>query len=209
MRKTVSVGPLLTAILFLLFGTVLADEVEIGKGIFVSAASLVRRDLPDDFPFQVFHEGFAVVRVQVRNASTAEVFSLDPERMTIHDPKGKTIKRVSAAELTPKMVKYYQGGGGGGPGVSLTTSAGGPVFNPRQRPYGERTTTIGGTGGPGIIHVGKVKELRELLDRYEIQAVNVAPGQTSEGFFYLKSKKSGNRLIGGQVRLPGNRTVGF
>ncbi len=208
MRKTLSVGPMLAAALFLLPGAVQADEVEIEKGIFISAASLVRRDLPDDFPYQVFHEGFAVVRVQVRNASPTEVFSLDPERMTIHNPKGKTIKRVSAAELTPKMVKYYQGGGGG-PGVSLTTSAGGPVFNPRQRPYGERRTTIGGGGGPGIIHVGKVKELRELLDRYEIQAVNVAPGQTIEGFFYLKSKKSGNRLIGGQVRLPGNRTVGF
>ena len=207
MRKTVSVGPMLTATLFLLCGTVLADEVEIEKGIFVSAASLVRRDLPDDFPYQVFHEGFAVVRVQVRNAS-ATAFSLDAERMTVHDPKGKTLKRVGAAELTPKMIKYYQGGGGG-PGVSLSTSAGGPVFNPRQRPYGERRTTIGGGGGPGIIHVGKVKELRELLDRYEIQAVNVAPGQTIEGFFYLKSKKSGNRLIGGQVRLPGNRTVGF
>ena len=208
MRKTLSVGPMLAATLFLLPGIVQADEVEIEKGVFVSAASLVRRDLPDDFPYQVFHEGFAVVRVQVRNASTAEVFSLDPERMTIHDPKGKTIKRVSAAELTPKMIKYYQGGGGG-PGVSLSTSAGGPVFSPRQRPYGERRTTIGGGGGPGIIHVGKVKELRELLDRYEVQAVNVAPGQTIEGFFYLKSKKSGNRLIGGQVRLPGNRTVGF
>ena len=207
MRKTASVGPMLTATLFLLCGTALADEVEIEKGIFVSAASLVRRDLPDDFPYQVFHEGFAVVRVQIRNSSSADVFSMDPERMTVQDPKGKTLKRVSAAELTPKMVKYYQGGGGG-PGVSLTTSAGGPVFSPRQRPYGERRTTIGG-GNPGIIHVGKVKELRELLDRYEIQAVNVAPGQTVAGFFYLKSKKSGNRLIGGQVRLPGNRTVGF
>ena len=206
MRKSLSVGPMFAVALFLLPGTVQADEVEIEKGIFISAASLVRRDLPDDFPYQVFHEGFAVVRVQVRNSSSADVFSLDPARMTVHEPKGKTIKRVSSAELTPKMVKYYQGGGG--PGVSLTTSAGGPVFNPRQRPYGERRTTIGG-GGPGIIHVGKVKELRELLERYEIQAVHVAPGQTIEGFFYLKSKKSGNRLIGGHVRLPGNRTVGF
>ena len=208
MRKTLSVGPILAATLFLLSGTVQADEVEIEKGIFVSAASVVRRDLPDDFPYQVFHEGFAVVRVQVRNASSAG-FSLDPERMTVHDPKGKTLKRVGTAELTPKMVKYYQGGGGGGPGVSLRTGAGGPVFSPRRRPYGERTTTIGGGGGPGIVHVGKVKELRELLDRYEIQAASVAPGQTVEGFFYLKSKKSGNRLIGGQVQLPGNRTIGF
>lgn len=207
MRKTLSASPMLVAALFLLSGTVQADEVEIEKGIFISAASLVRRDLPDDFPYQVFHEGFAVVRVQVRNSSSAD-FSLDPERMTVHDPKGKTLKRVGAAELTPKMVKYYQGGGGG-PGISLTTSAGGPVFSPRQRPYGERRTTVGGGARPGIIHVGKVKELRELLDRYEIQAANVAPGQTVEGFFYLKSKKSGNRLIGGQVRLPGNRTVGF
>ena len=207
MKKTLSVSPILAAALYLLCGTVQADEVELEKGVFVSAASLVRRDLPDDFPYQVFHEGYAVVRVQVRNASTAG-FSLAPERMTVHDPKGKTLKRVSAAELTPKMVKYYQGGGGG-PGVSLRTSAGGPVFNPRRRPYGERTTTIGGGGGPGIIHVGKVKELRELLERYEIQTVDVAPGQTVEGFFYLKSKKSGNRLIGGQVRLPGNRTIGF
>ena len=207
MRKTLSVGPMFAAALFFLLGTAQADEVEIEKGVFISAASLVRRDLPDDFPYQVFHEGFAVVRVQVRNSSTAG-FSLAPERMTVHDPKGKTLKRVGAAELTPKMVKYYQGGGGG-PGVSLSTSAGGPVFSPRQRPYGERRTTIGGGGGPGIIHVGKVKELRALLDRYEIQAANVAPGQTIEGFFYLKSKKSGNRLIGGQVRLPGNQTVGF
>lgn len=207
MRRSLSVGPMFAAALFLLSVTAQADEVEIEKGIFISAASLVRRDLPDDFPYQVFHEGFAVVRVQVRNSSSAGVFSLDPARMTVHEPKGKAIKRVSAADLTPKMVKYYQGGGGG-PGVSLTTSAGGPVFSPRQRPYGERRTTIGG-GGPGIIHVGKVKELRELLERYEIQAVDVAPGQTIEGFFYLKSKKSGNRLIGGQVRLPGNRTVGF
>ncbi len=206
MRKTLSVGPMFAAALFFLLGTAQADEVEIEKGVFISAASLVRRDLPDDFPYQVFHEGFAVVRVQVRNASAAG-FSLAPERMTVHDPKGKTLKRVGAAELTPKMVKYYQGGGG--QGVSLRTSAGGPVFSPRQRPYGERRTTIGGGGGPGIIHVGKVKELRELLDRYEIQAANVAPGQTVEGFFYLKSKKSGNRLIGGQVRLPGKRTVGF
>lgn len=206
MRKTLSLSPILAA-LFFLSGTVLADEVEFGKGIFVSAASMVRRDLPDDFPYQVFHEGFAVVRVQVRNSSSTGNFSLDPERMTVHDPKGKALKRISSAELTPKMVKYYQGGGG--QGVSLRTSAGGPVFGPRQRPYGERRTTIGGGGGPGIIHVGKVKELRELLERYEIQTVNVAPGQTVEGFFYLKSKKSGNRLIGGQVRLPGNRTVGF
>ena len=52
-----------------------------------------------------------------------------------------------------------------------------------------------------MISVGRAEQLRDLLDRYEIHPVEVAPGSTYRGLLYLKSKNTGRRLSGSTVKL--------
>ncbi len=183
-----------------------AAEIELGEGVFVEVTSLRKKDLPRDFPFQVFQEGFAILGVVVRNDSSAD-FHLDPEKMEARNHKKKPIERARSTDITPKILKYHRVGKMGTQGGIHTRSTY-PGQDPRyggQDPrYGRRgnrtrgrTIDVGGGGsGPGVVSAGAAQEVRALLEEYEIQPRNIPAGETVEGFFYLKSKKSGRKLSG-------------
>ncbi len=183
-----------------------AAEIELGKGVFVEVTSLRKKDLPRGFPFQVFQEGFAILGVLVRNDSSAD-FHLDPEEMEARNHKKKPIERARSTDITPKIMKYHRAGQIGTPGGIHTRSTS-PVQDPRyggQDPrYGRganrtrgRTVDVGGGGStPGVVGAGEAQKVRALLEEYEIQPRTIPAGETVEGFFYLKSKKSGRKLTG-------------
>ena len=204
----------LTAVLVLGFPSpkgVQAAEIELAGGVFVDVTSLRKKDLPRGFPFQVFQEGFAILAVAVRNDSSAS-FHIDPEVMEAKNHKKKRIKRARSTDITPKIMKYYRAG-------QMSThggiySWGRPPQDPRyggQNPrqggltHGtERSVDLGRDSQPGVVSAGAAQKVRALLKDYEIQPHTIPAGESVEGFFYLKSKKSGRKLSGQLLLSDGN-----
>ncbi len=189
-----------------------AAEVELGKGVFIEVKSLRKKDLPRGFPFQVFNEGFAILGVVVRNNSSAN-FDIDPEVMEARNHKKKRIKRARSSDITPKIIKYGRAGQMGTNGRIYSEGRATPGQDPRyggpdpryggQTPrYGGdprrtgRVVDVGGGSQPGVVVVGEAQKLTALLEGYEIQPGTLPAGESVEGFFYLKSKKSGRKLSG-------------
>ena len=182
-----------------------ADQIEISQDIFVEATSLVRRDLPNRFPYQVFNEGFAIVRVRIRNDSVSDYW-VDSEKMRLYNPNGKVIERVRSSDLTPRLIKYYQGEGNKDWNINIPGKPN--IYIGRRGRYGRMSdVNVRGGSPPGTIHVGKVQELKQLLEQHEMKPTNIAPGKRMESLIYLKSKKSGNRLIGGHIELTDKQVV--
>ena len=184
-----------------------AAEVELGKGVFVEVKSLLKKDLPRGFPFQVFQEGFAILGVVVRNDSSAS-FRIDPAVMEARNHKKKRIKRARSTDITPKIVKYYRAGQMG-THRRIYSEGQDPRYGRQDPRYGRQTPSYGGdprrtgrvvdVGGgsqPGVVNAGAAQQVRALLEEYEIQPRTIAAGESVEGFFYLKSKKSGRKLTG-------------
>ena len=179
-----------------------AAEVELGEGVFVEVKSLRKKDLPRGFPFQVFQEGFAILGVVVRNDSSAS-FHIDPEVMEARNHKKKRIKRARSTDITPKIMKYHRAGQMGNQGgiYSGGRSPQDPRYGGQDPRYGRgtrtvRTVDIGGGSQPGVVGAGAAQKVRALLEEYEIQPRTIPAGESVEGFFYLKSKKSGRKLSG-------------
>jgi len=176
----------------------------------VDAKSLTRSDLPDDFPFQVFDAGYAVLRIRVSNRGTVPL-SLDPTLFGIHGPKGKRIDQAPPSEIPPKILKHYRSGGsaihGGGyygyPGNYPGAYPPGTV--PRETVPGSSPTGRPTTSGPRQLDAGTGTMLREKFESFQFKAAELAPGETTEGFVYLRSKDSGNRLAGGYVVINGRK----
>ena len=177
--------------------------------------SLRKKDLPRGFPFQVFQEGFAILGISVRNDSSAD-FHLDPEVMEARNHKKKPIKRARSTDITPKIMKYHRAGQMGTPGgiYSEGTSPGqDPRYGGQDPRYGRganrtrgRTVDIGGGGSqPGVVNAGEAQKVKALLEEYEIQPLTLPAGERVEGFFYLKSKKSGRKLSGQLLLLDKNK----
>ena len=187
-----------------------AAEAELSKGVFIEVQSLRKKDLPRGFPFQILHEGFAILGVVVRNDSSAS-FQIDPEVMEARNHKKKRIKRARSTDITPKIIKYGRAGQIGGRTYSEGNAAPGqdpryggpdPRYGGQVPRYGGnprrtgRIVDVGGGSQPGVIVVGEAKKLTTLLEGYEIQPGTIPAGESVEGFFYLKSKKSGRKLSG-------------
>ncbi len=185
-----------------------AAEVELEKGVFVEVKSLRKKDLPRGFPFQVLQEGFAILGVVVRNDSSTS-FHIDPEVMEARNHKKKRIKRARSTDITPKIMKY-QRAGRMGTGGGIYSSGRDPRYGRQDPRYGGpnpggvgrtrqigRTVDVGGGGStPGVVRAGEAQKVRALLDEYEFQPRTIPAGESLEGFFYLKSKKSGRKLSG-------------
>jgi len=60
---------------------------------------------------------------------------------------------------------------------------------------------------PGTVSAGVGGSLRAVLEHYQVQEVNLAPGETVEGFLYLKSKKTGGKLSGGSLRIQNQVSI--
>jgi hypothetical protein len=71
----------------------------------------------------------------------------------------------------------------------------------------EQVPTVEPGRSSGTVSVGVGTSLRAVLEHYQVQEVNLAPGETAEGFFYLKSKKSGGKLSGSSLRLQNQVSI--
>ena len=145
----------------------------------LESASLRRQDMPDDFPYQLTNEGFAVLRIRLVNHSE-ESLELKVDEIEVYNQKGKRIERALPTEITPKILKYYTG----------ITSYGGY----REERSSER-----------IVSMDTVEGLRKDLERHQIEDTQLAPDETVGGLYYLRSKKSGAKLSGGWVIVNGIR----
>ena len=169
------------------------------QDVTATVQSLKKSDIPDGFPFQVLDQGFAIFEIKIENHSS-EIWTLQSDQVTAIDPKGKTLKRATVSEITPKVLKLYRGNmrgiyGEGYSGGRLTTQ------------QWEDVPTVSPTAGPGQISVGRAQELRALLEHYEIHTAEVDPGTLYRGFLYLKSKDTGRRLSGSTVKLGDEMSV--
>ncbi len=162
-------------------------------------SSVKRSELPDDFPFQVLNEGFAILKLKMENRSS-EAWTFRPEEVEVFEPKGKKLDRAVPTDIAPKLMKYYRGGqrgiyGGGYSGGRPTTQE------------WEQAPTVEPGRSPGTVSVGVGGSLRAVLEHYEVKEVDLAPGETAEGFFYLKSKQSGGKLSGGSLRFKNQVSI--
>lgn len=184
----------MTLLFSLLFGSALMAAG--ADGIQLEAKPLTRRELPDDFPATVLEKDFAILEIRLTN-NTENPWDLDVALFKAFSKKGKEIERALATDIAPELVKFY-------------TSSGGGVYT-QQRGYGypsgpyrrtpERAGVIGTPSVARTVPVTLGTELREKLEGFEIQTGTVLPGETVQGFFYLKSKESGNNLKGGYLQL--------
>ena len=195
--------PLLLLFLALTFP---ADTLSI-KGQF-----LKRGDLPDDFKFPLLELGFAVLRVKVENGSQ-EMWSLRPSDMSVLNPKGKVIKKVTPFDITPKIMRSkafkrrFR---------EFHVEDHGPYGYPGTSPgvYGRNVRTIDmtspGDAGPVVLSADTAVKLRSILEKHEIKETTLIEGETIEALIYLKSKKhpselSGSTLVIGKtlkVKIP-------
>lgn len=169
------------------------------ENVTASAHSLKESDIPDGFPFQVLDQGFAIIEIIIENHST-ESWTLQADQVTAADPQGKVLERATISEITPKVLKLYRGNRRGiyGEGYS-----GG---RPTTRQW-EDVPTVSPNAGPGQVSFGRAQQLRDLLEHYEIQEVEVAPDTTYRGLLYLKSKNTGRKLSGSVVELGERMSV--
>ncbi len=169
----------------------------------------MRKDLPNDFPFQVFDAGFAVLRIRFVNQSGAPV-QLDPAAMEVYSPKKKQLKTAEPTEIAPKILKYYHGSGPVPLHGDVTYGNPYPSSYPNPNIAHARGMSRSGTVNPGAgkLDAGTGPALRDKLEEYRLKPVTVEPGGEVEGFIYLKSKHSGHALAGGWVVVDGQK-VGF
>ncbi len=67
-----------------------------------------RSELPDDFPFQVLNEGFAILKLKMENRSS-EAWTFRPEEVEVFERGGKKLDRAIPTDIAPKLMKYYRG----------------------------------------------------------------------------------------------------
>ena len=184
---------LLLISLLLLSATPQVEEISF------SVSSVKRSDLPDDFPFQVLNEGFAILKLKMENRSS-EAWTFRPEEVEVFEGKGKKLDRAVPTDIAPKLMKYY---GGSQRGIYGEGYAGG---RPTTQEW-EQASTVEPGKSPGTVSAGVGGSLRALLDHYQVQEVTLAPGESAEGFFYLKSKQSGGKLSGGSLRFQNQVSI--
>jgi len=164
-----------------------------------TVSSVKRSELPDDFPFQVLNEGFAILQLKMENRSS-EAWTFRPEEVEVFEGKGKKLDRALPTDIAPKLMKYYRGSQRGIYGEGY---AGG---RPTTQEW-EQAPTVEPGKSPGTVSAGVGSSLRAVLEHYQVQEVNLAPGESAEGFFYLKSKKSGGKLSGSSLRFQGQVSI--
>ena len=168
---------------------------------------LARGDLPDDFYFPFLQLDFAVLRVTVTNNSEQN-WSLQPEKLTLKDPKGKSLKRVRPTDITPRIIqskafRHSQARVAGQVGYPYPPTYG---ENGQVPPY--RTNPVQTIpSGPRVLSVDTAKQIRATLEKHEVKEVMVAPGETFEGLVYYRSKKSASKLSGSTLEVSGGRRV--
>jgi len=92
----------------LLISLVLLSAAPQVEEISFTVSSVKRSDLPDDFPFQVLNEGFAILKLKMENRSS-EAWTFRPEEVEVFEGGGKKLDRAVPTDIAPKLMKYYRG----------------------------------------------------------------------------------------------------
>ena len=169
------------------------------EDIAFTVSSVKRSELPDDFPFQVLNEGFAILQLKMENRSS-EAWTFRPEEVEVFEGKGKKLDRGLPTDIAPKLMKYYRGSQRGIYGEGYAGE------RPTTQEW-EQAPTVEPGKSPGTVSAGVGGSLRAVLEHYQVQEVNLAPGETAEGFLYLKSKKTGGKLSGGSLRIQNQVSI--
>lgn len=182
-------------LLFLLSIFVSGDSVQL------DIRSMERSDLPQEFPFQILHEGFAVLQVEISN-SGSEPLEFDAGRLRIYRQDGKELKRATSTDLTPTVIKYYRGNTRG--------IAGEGHIGPRipGRRLNNRTPPVAPNSSATTVSIKFVEQVKEYFEAQEISGGALLPGETRTGHLYVKSDKHGKKLRG-KVVLPGQASAPF
>ena len=164
-----------------------------------AVSSVKRSALPDDFPYQTLDVGFAVLKLKMENLSS-EAWTFRPEEVEVFEGGGKKLDRAVPSDIAPRLMKFYRGSQRGIYGEGYT--GGRPTHQqweqvPTVEPGRSSRTVSAGVGGI----------LRAVLEHYQVQEVELAPGETAEGFLYLKSKKSGGKLSGSSLRFQNQVSI--
>jgi hypothetical protein len=146
--------------------------------------------VPNDFPFQILSEGFAIIELEVANSGSGD-FELTFDEIRVVDSKGKMIERALSTDMAPKVFKYYKGSRQVIHGEGHVGAVG-----PRTP-----TRTVGIHPPAPSISADTGQRIRALLESYEIQPGVIAPQESRAGYFYLKSKRSGRKLQGASVHI--------
>jgi hypothetical protein len=105
------------------------------------------------------------------------------------------MERALPTEITPKILKYYTG---------ITGYSGHPEEKTvREEMYRERV--VGVRTGQPIVSLDTVEGLKNVLESHQLHDSTLAPGETLEAFYYLKSQESGSKLSGGWLVLRGKK----
>ena len=126
-----------------------------------AVSSVKRSDLPDDFPFQVLYEGFAILNLKMENRSS-EAWTFRPEEVEVFEGGGKTLDRAVPTDMAPKLMKYYRGNQRGIYGEGY--SGGRPT--PQEW---EQVPTVEPGKSSGTVSVGVGASLRAVLEHYQVQ----------------------------------------
>ena len=162
-----------------------------GRSIELQVRSIPKGDLPVGFPVQVLDAGFAVIDVTVGNPGEAFI-QVAPELVQAWSPRNKKLANVPSTKILAKLAKFYRAGSTGTDG---DVYAGGAGTIPPSAPA--RNPTVDNNSYSAII----TEQLRLVLDGYRLKQGALAPGESIQGFIYVKSKHSGSKLAGGKVAL--------
>jgi hypothetical protein len=198
---------LLCSLLPLLPGTASPVLARAGKEAFTcQVTSMRRQDMPNDFPYQIFQEGFAVLEVRITNQS-GEAQQILPEEIKVFGPRKKELKQAQSTEVAPRLLKYYVRSGGIHPSVYGDARRGYPYpADPNRARYeSQNETTVGVPGQAGKLDAGTGSELRSKLEEYRLKSVSLEDGGEVHGYLYVRSKKSGAGLSGGYIVVDGQR----
>ncbi len=164
-----------------------------------TVSSVKRSDLPDDFPYPTLDLGFAVLKLQMENRSS-EAWTFRPEEVEVFEGGGKKLDRAVPTDIAPKLMKFYRGSQRGIYGEGY--SGGRPTTQ-----EWEQVPTVEPGRRSGTVSAGVGGRLRAALEHYQVQKVELSPGETAEGFFYLKSKKTGGKLSGSSLRFQNQVSI--
>lgn len=159
-------------------------------------------DLPDDFHFPLLKLDFAVLRLKVENSSQA-LWTLHPDQLQVLNPKGKSMRRVTPFDITPKIMRSKEFRRSK---RKIHGEARGVSRYPEAYPRGVGGVdtidlTPGQGSGGGIVSADTAGKIRSVLQDHEVKETTLAPGETLEGFLYFKSKKPPSKLSGSTLLI--------
>lgn len=173
----------------------------LAQGIEVKATNMKRWDLSDDFSYGVLEARYAVVKVWIKNG-TAATLAINPDLMTVQDTKNRPLENRVVTQVTPEVMKTPVFKSARGRSVHGDAGYGGygrDGVDPRTgQPYppGLGGPVVRGSSSGGVRSFDTATQVGEMLSNSRLKARELAPGEETEGFLYIKVKKDFSEASG-------------